>query len=178
MRCERLRKQYFWIYVLNYATVTAASKANVSDAPFSPVIVNVKSPSPSFKDLAFYGILNKIVKEIIKKEYHIMIDIEVLKLEIVERLKPLNPDKVILFGSYAYGTPTEESDIDLFLVKDLAVTEARNYRLSARKELRELIRKHDIGFDIITSSNSFLNSRDDYFYKTDILENGKVLYAK
>jgi len=107
-----------------------------------------------------------------------MIDIEVLKLEIVERLKPLNPDKVILFGSYAYGTPTEESDIDLFLVKDLAVTEARNYRLSARKELRELIRKHDIGFDIITSSNSFLNSRDDYFYKTDILENGKVLYAK
>jgi len=111
---------------------------------YPKAIVNVKSPNPSFKDLDFYGILNKIVKEIIKKEYHIMIDIEVLKLEIVERLKPLNPDKVILFGSYAYGTPTEESDIDLFLVKDLDVTEARNYRLSARKELRELIRKRMI----------------------------------
>ena len=35
-----------------------------------------------------------------------MVDIEKLKDEIVERLKPLDPDKVILFGSYAYGTPT------------------------------------------------------------------------
>lgn len=29
-----------------------------------------------------------------------------------------HPDKIILFGSYAYGTPTEDSDIDLFIVKD------------------------------------------------------------
>jgi len=45
-----------------------------------------------------------------------MIDIETVKSEIVKRLKPLNPDKVILFGSYAYGTPTEDSDIDLYVV--------------------------------------------------------------
>ena len=41
-----------------------------------------------------------------------MVDIEKLKPLIVERLKPLNPDKIILFGSYAYGTPNEDSDID------------------------------------------------------------------
>ena len=46
------------------------------------------------------------------------IDIEKIKFEIIERLKPLNPNKIILFGSYAYGTPTKESDIDLFLLKD------------------------------------------------------------
>jgi len=40
-----------------------------------------------------------------------MVDIEALKHEIVECLKPLDPDKIILFGSYAYGTPTEDSDI-------------------------------------------------------------------
>ena len=45
-----------------------------------------------------------------------MIDIEALKPQIVERLKPLNPEKIILFGSYAYGTPNEESDIDLYVV--------------------------------------------------------------
>lgn len=45
-----------------------------------------------------------------------MIDIDILKKEIVSRLVPLNPEKVILFGSYAYGTPTEESDIDLYVV--------------------------------------------------------------
>jgi predicted nucleotidyltransferase len=47
-----------------------------------------------------------------------MIDIEKLKPLIVERLKPLNPDKIILFGSYAHGTPNEDSDIDIFLLKD------------------------------------------------------------
>jgi len=45
-----------------------------------------------------------------------MVDIEKIKHEIVERLKPLDPDKIILFGSYAYGTPNEDSDIDLYVV--------------------------------------------------------------
>ena len=27
------------------------------------------------------------------------------------------PDRIILFGSYAYGTPTEDSDLDLLVVK-------------------------------------------------------------
>ncbi|MFT5660605.1 MAG: putative nucleotidyltransferase [Sulfurimonas sp.] len=83
-----------------------------------------------------------------------MIDIEELKHEIVERLKPLNPDKIILFGSYAYGTPNEDSDIDLFLVKDIESNKAREYRLTAKKQLRELIFKHEIGFDVLTGSKS------------------------
>jgi len=33
-----------------------------------------------------------------------MIKIESIKLEIIKCLEPLNLDKVILFGSYAYGT--------------------------------------------------------------------------
>lgn len=40
-----------------------------------------------------------------------MIDIEKLKPQIIEALMPLKPDKIILFGSYAYGTPNEDSDI-------------------------------------------------------------------
>jgi len=43
-------------------------------------------------------------------------EIERLKQEIVKRLKVLNPEKVILFGSYAYGSPTKDSDIDLYIV--------------------------------------------------------------
>lgn len=45
-----------------------------------------------------------------------MIQIELLKKEIVERLKPLDPEKIILFGSYAWGTPNKDSDIDLYVV--------------------------------------------------------------
>lgn len=107
-----------------------------------------------------------------------MVNIENIKDEIVQCLKPLEPEKVILFGSYAYGVPNEQSDIDLLLVKDLEVTKAREYRLLARKMLRDLIKKYHIGFDIIAANNDFINSRDDYFYKVDILQKGKVLYAK
>lgn len=40
----------------------------------------------------------------------------------IEELKPLNPDKIILFGSYAYGTPTEVCYVNSvlhFLIKSL-----------------------------------------------------------
>ena len=45
-----------------------------------------------------------------------MINIEKLKEDILEKLKPLNPSQIILFGSYAYGTPHKDSDIDLYVV--------------------------------------------------------------
>jgi predicted nucleotidyltransferase len=106
-----------------------------------------------------------------------MVDIEEIKPQIVERLKVLDPDKIILFGSYAYGTPNEESDIDLFLVKN-SNNNMREYNLKARKQLRELIFKYKIGFDVLSASDEFIKNRDDYFYKVDILEKGNVIYAK
>jgi predicted nucleotidyltransferase len=39
-----------------------------------------------------------------------------LRDRISEAPKPLHPEKVILFGSYAWGQPTEDSDIDLYVV--------------------------------------------------------------
>ncbi len=103
-----------------------------------------------------------------------MVDIEVLKHEIVERLKPLKADKIILFGSYAYGEPNEDSDVDLFLVKDSG--ENDNYEAVAMMQLRDLVRKYHIGFDILSASNSFIQNREDSFYKVDILEKGRVIY--
>ena len=41
---------------------------------------------------------------------------EHIKQEIIRRLAPLLPEKVILFGSYATGVPTDDSDIDLYVV--------------------------------------------------------------
>jgi len=107
-----------------------------------------------------------------------MVDIQTLEKEIVERLKPLDPDKIILFGSYAYGEPDEESDIDLFLVKDIKKKEMRKYKLELRKRVRDLIFRYQTGFDFIVASKEFIESREDYFYKVDILEKGKVIYAK
>ncbi|MEA1915847.1 MAG: nucleotidyltransferase domain-containing protein [Campylobacterota bacterium] len=105
-----------------------------------------------------------------------MINIEELKPLIVERLKPLNPDKIILFGSYAYGTPNSDSDIDLFLFKNLDKKNARDYKVQLRRQISDLTSRYKIGFDFIVASEEFVKSREDYFYKKDILENGKIIY--
>lgn len=111
-----------------------------------------------------------------------MVDIEELKPLIVERLKPLNPDKIILFGSYAYGTPTEESDIDLFLVKDnLATDEIRSYKLELQKRLFDIQQKYLLGIDLFVDSTQRIHQRietiKDQFYE-NIFTNGKIIYGK
>ncbi|MBD3839861.1 MAG: nucleotidyltransferase domain-containing protein [Epsilonproteobacteria bacterium] len=109
-----------------------------------------------------------------------MINIEELKPLIVERLKPLNPDKIILFGSYAYGTPNEDSDIDLFLLKDdLTIEETRYYQREANRRLLDLQMKYKTnGIDVLSAPTEYIKQREDYFYKIDILQNGKVWYER
>jgi len=109
-----------------------------------------------------------------------MIDLEELKPLIIERLKPLNPNKIILFGSYAYGTPNEDSDIDLFLLKDdLNRDNIRDFELEASKRLIDIQRNYKTnGIDILSAPTREIYKREDYFYKVDILQNGKVWYEQ
>jgi len=86
-----------------------------------------------------------------------VVDIEKLKTEIVERLKPLEPDKVILFGSYAYGTPNEDSDIDLYVVtKDEFIPqsfkEKSQVHLKVSRALRDLLQMYPT--DLITHTKA------------------------
>lgn len=103
-----------------------------------------------------------------------MINIEELKPQILDRLLPLNPDKIILFGSYAYGTPNEDSDIDLFIEKN---TKINDFDAIAMVKLRDLMKKYKIGFDILIASNIEIQKRQDPFYKIDILKRGIKLYG-
>ena len=104
-----------------------------------------------------------------------MLNIEMIKNEIVERLAPLEPEKIILFGSYAYGSPREDSDIDLFL---LMKKPKENIEAKALFSLRDLMKKYKVGFDILSESKEFISKRVDPFYKIDIMEKGKLLYGK
>ena len=110
-----------------------------------------------------------------------MIDIEKLKPEIIERLKPLNPDKIILFGSYAYGTPNEESDIDLFVLKDdLTIEDIRSYKLELQKKLFDIQKKYLLGIDIFVDSLNRMEERiknvKDQFYD-EVLAKGIKIYG-
>lgn len=66
-----------------------------------------------------------------------------MKQEIIRRFKPLDLDKVILFGSFAYGTPNKDSDIDLYVVtKDEFIPqsfkESMDIKLKVSKAIKDL----------------------------------------
>ena len=109
-----------------------------------------------------------------------MLDIEQIKLEIIEKLKPLNPNRIILFGSYAYGKPNEDSDIDLYIVTNddflpKSFQENMNIKLKVIKILDELTDK--IAMDIIVHTkkmNEKFIELNSYFART-IYTKGEVL---
>jgi len=99
--------------------------------------------------------------------------------KIVERIKEEQPEKIILFGSYAYGRPDNESDIDLFVIKNISTNEIRDFRLNLKLKLWDLVKKWNIPVDIIVDNQERMNQRindGDMFYK-EILSKGNVIYA-
>ena len=77
--------------------------------------------------------------------------------EIVEAIKPLNPFKVILFGSYAYGQPEMDSDIDLLVVLDEEhipedYNEDMQLYLRVASRIREIRKKFPIDLIVYTKS--------------------------
>jgi len=103
--------------------------------------------------------------------------------EMTERLKELKPLKVILFGSYARGNPTEDSDLDVVVVLD---SEERSKTFDEFIErgnpvslaLREIHKK--IAMDIIVytlAEFEYLRKQKDFFIE-EIVETGKVLYER
>jgi len=77
--------------------------------------------------------------------------------EIVKRIvENYHPDKIILFGSYANGNPTKDSDIDLLVVKD-----DNTPKLERNRQVRKYIRDMIIPVDIIVKTNKEFNDLKD-----------------
>jgi predicted nucleotidyltransferase len=65
--------------------------------------------------------------------------------EVVERIvKNVQPEKVILFGSYAYGEPDEDSDLDILVIKESVLP--RHERV---KEIKKYLQGIKIPVDLI-----------------------------
>lgn len=83
---------------------------------------------------------------------------EDIKNQIVDALKPLAPEKVVLFGSYAYGEPTEDSDLDICVVK-------KDYssKIEEKRKIREALKGIRMPKDILVS-----NLEEYEFYRCEI----------
>lgn len=89
-----------------------------------------------------------------------------------EVVRQFHPQRVVLFGSYAYGKPTKDSDVDLLVIMD-----HEGHSVDQASEIRKQIRA---GFplDLLVRSPRVIRERlamDDFFI-TEILEQGKTLY--
>jgi len=105
-------------------------------------------------------------------EQRVKKEIEFIKESV---LMAVPAEKIYLFGSYAYGTPDENSDLDIYVVVpdidiDLADTSAR-----IRKNMRH---RRTIPMDLLIGKESVFNRRKQGpTLEREIAQKGVVLYG-
>jgi predicted nucleotidyltransferase len=102
----------------------------------------------------------------------------IIKKIIDTLVEKYHPVKIILFGSYVYGIPDEDSDFDLLIIKDTD----KKRRVDRFVEVKRLIFDPEIKIPVspIVLTNDEvkerLNMGDDFL--EEILTKGKVLYER
>jgi len=96
--------------------------------------------------------------------------------EIVERIaERFNPEKIILFGSYARGAATDDSDVDLLIVADTGLPPGERFP-AARRVLADF----PAAFDLIVRTPQEYERRrgvvNDIVYFAD--KYGRVVYER
>jgi predicted nucleotidyltransferase len=86
-----------------------------------------------------------------------------------------DPEKIILFGSHAYGRPKAWSDVDL-----LVVMETPKGELETSLEIVHSLPSLAFHVDILARSRAVLEKRKELgdWFLIDITEKGKVLYER
>ena len=84
-------------------------------------------------------------------------------------------EAIYLFGSYAYGTPEENSDIDIYVV----VPDDTQDLPELQADIRELLwMKKNVPFDLLIGRSSMFNKRKDGpTLEREIVQKGTILYG-
>jgi len=100
---------------------------------------------------------------------------ETLPEAVARIVHELRPEKIILFGSYAYGTPTPDSDVDLLVIMRTGASGAdRSWAVS------RLLLPRPFPVDILVRTPQEIQSaltKGDFFIR-EILTRGRVLYER
>ena len=97
---------------------------------------------------------------------------------IIDKLKPLDPEKIILFGSYAKGEDyvNPDSDIDLLIIKKTKKEPAERI-----DEVLKLVWGNNphIEPQVLTPEEFHQAIEENRFFITqEVLKHGKVIYEK
>jgi predicted nucleotidyltransferase len=101
-----------------------------------------------------------------------------LVLEIVQKIvAAFKPQKVILFGSRAYGKPTSDSDVDLLVVTNALKTRSVFER---HRAVSDIFPDRRFALDVLVRTPKELEqlvNQGPAFFK-EIVTRGKVLYER
>ena len=145
-------------------TVKAASRKKKSGTIISGENATGAAPATGLPDLAWY----RDAASRRRREAHI-------RRLCDEIARAFNPEKIILFGSQAYGKPTLESDIDLLVVMPY---EGSSFRQAGEILKRVIPQIGVLPLDLVVRTTEQVNERlaiGDQFMR-EILERGKVIY--
>jgi predicted nucleotidyltransferase len=103
--------------------------------------------------------------------------------DLVHNLKAADPRKIVLFGSYARGRATPDSDVDLMVVLDNdEVAETHEERLNKKLAVWELVKEinYKVALDLLVYSKAELKKIKEYgnFFIDEVEKTGKVIYEK
>lgn len=90
---------------------------------------------------------------------------------IVASLKNIHPERIILFGSYAYGQPNPESDIDLLVI--VKTDKKFHERIQNIRPLLPKDRPIDL---LVLTPDEFQAAKNTNPLVTEIDSKGKVIY--
>ena len=95
----------------------------------------------------------------------------------IERIvSELKPEKIILFGSYAYGNPTPDSDVDLLVIMKTRAREIDRYIA-----VSNLLYPRQFPVDILVKTPKEVETasrKKGNFFMREILSKGKVIYER
>ena len=91
-------------------------------------------------------------------------------------LKTVLAEAIYLFGSYAYGSPNQDSDLDIFVViPDTVQTHPLDVGIAIRKNLRYKI---SVALDLLVGKSSVFNRRKKSLtLENTIAEEGLMIYG-
>jgi len=102
---------------------------------------------------------------------------------IIEKLKLTDPDKIILFGSYANGEPSNESDLDILVVTGDDVipssfSEKSRIYLRISKAITDIKKEFPVDLIVHTRAMHRKFIERDSLFARELLTNGKIIYEK
>ena len=105
--------------------------------------------------------------------YHGIVPMSAIRKYARQVAETFRPDKIILFGSYAYGKPHEDSDVDL-----LVIMPTWNELSKAAQIDIKLDRTFSLDLIVRTPKNLQWRLDERESLHTEIVTKGKVLYEK